>query len=173
MWLASLHSISFNKRVTKKVNINKNKIGVIYPIYNESPEVLDLVLEKALEVENKLREIKFIFIDDGSKNLDTLESIYNKYNKLFKNAEFIYKSNTGKRNTQYDGFSKLKEYEYIISVDSDTLLNYKAIENAFEYFLQNGFDLKISFNEESISRARKKLSRVFHPDIIGTHEEIL
>jgi hyaluronan synthase len=130
MWLASLHSISFNKRVTKKVNINKNKIGVIYPIYNESPEVLDLVLEKALEVENKLREIKFIFIDDGSKNLDTLESIYNKYNKLFKNAEFIYKSNTGKRRTQYDGFSKLKEYEYIITVDSDTLLNYKAIENA-------------------------------------------
>jgi hypothetical protein len=49
----------------------------------------------------------------------------------------------------------------------------KPIEKAFSYFLQNGFDLKISFNEESISRARKKLSRVFHPDISGTHEEIL
>lgn len=49
----------------------------------------------------------------------------------------------------------------------------KTIEKAFAYFLQNGFDLKISLNEESISRARKKLSRVFHPDISGTHEEIL
>lgn len=48
----------------------------------------------------------------------------------------------------------------------------KPIESAFSYFLKNGFDLKVSFNEESISRARKKLSRIFHPDSNGTHEEI-
>ena len=48
----------------------------------------------------------------------------------------------------------------------------RTIEKAFAYFLEHGFDFKVSFNEESILRARKKLARVFHPDIGGTNEEI-
>jgi hypothetical protein len=31
----------------------------------------------------------------------------------------------------------------------------------------------MSLNGDSISRARKKLSRIFHPDTNGTHEEIV
>lgn len=49
----------------------------------------------------------------------------------------------------------------------------KPVEKALVYFLQHGFDFRMSLNEESISRARKKLSRIFHPDTSGTHEEIL
>jgi hypothetical protein len=47
------------------------------------------------------------------------------------------------------------------------------VENAFKYFSQNGFELKESLNEEDLSNARKKLSRVFHPDKGGTHDEAL
>ncbi len=49
----------------------------------------------------------------------------------------------------------------------------KPVEKALVYFLENGFDFKVSLSEESILRARKKLSRVFHPDLGGTHQEIL
>lgn len=48
-----------------------------------------------------------------------------------------------------------------------------AIELALKYFLENGFALRESPNEESISAAKKKLSRVFHPDLGGSHSEIL
>lgn len=130
MWLSALHSVSYNKRVKKEASISRNKIGVVYPIYNESPEVLEIVLMKASKVEKELKDIKFVFIDDGSQNIDLLKPIYEKYVKIFLNAEFIYKSNTGKRNTQNEGFSILNKYEYIITVDSDTLLNSNAIKNA-------------------------------------------
>lgn len=45
------------------------------------------------------------------------------------------------------------------------------IENAFEFFLQNGFPLASSRDEESLKTAMKTLARIFHPDKGGTHEE--
>lgn len=48
-----------------------------------------------------------------------------------------------------------------------------TIEKALEYFLLNGFDLRNSMNKEAISFAMKKLARIFHPDVGGSHDEIL
>jgi hypothetical protein len=47
------------------------------------------------------------------------------------------------------------------------------VESALIYFEQNGFPLEDTLNEESIHIAKRKLSRVFHPDKGGSHEEIL
>ena len=46
------------------------------------------------------------------------------------------------------------------------------IEQALNYFHQNGFELRDSICAETIGIAKKKLSRVFHPDKGGSHEEI-
>ena len=48
-----------------------------------------------------------------------------------------------------------------------------AVKSALAYFNLNGFVLEESLDEDSINLARKKLSRVFHPDVGGTHAEIL
>ncbi len=47
-----------------------------------------------------------------------------------------------------------------------------AVESALKYFSQNGFELKESITVEAVGHAKKKLSRVFHPDVGGTHDEI-
>lgn len=47
------------------------------------------------------------------------------------------------------------------------------VEEALQYFIQNGFDLRASLTKESINFAKKKLARVFHPDLGGSHQEIL
>lgn len=47
------------------------------------------------------------------------------------------------------------------------------IEKALKFFLENGFPLRESLNEVAIGTAKKKLARVFHPDIGGSHDEIL
>lgn len=49
----------------------------------------------------------------------------------------------------------------------------QIVQSAFAYFNLNGFSLESSFDEESIYLARKKLSRIFHPDVGGSHSEIL
>lgn len=47
------------------------------------------------------------------------------------------------------------------------------IEQALHYFSQNGFVFEEELTSESVSTARKKLARIFHPDRGGSHDEIL
>lgn len=47
------------------------------------------------------------------------------------------------------------------------------VEIALEYFHQNGFDLRESMTKPSVALAMKKLARIFHPDLGGTHAEFL
>ena len=47
----------------------------------------------------------------------------------------------------------------------------EEVEKALLFFEQNGFPLQIPFEEEALKNAKKKLSRVFHPDIGGSHQE--
>jgi hypothetical protein len=49
----------------------------------------------------------------------------------------------------------------------------EEVESALNFFSENGFDLRDSLNVEQVSTAKKKLSRVFHPDRGGNHAEIL
>lgn len=47
------------------------------------------------------------------------------------------------------------------------------VEKALFYFSQNGFELRESMNKDVVSAAKKKLARIFHPDLGGSHDEIL
>lgn len=47
------------------------------------------------------------------------------------------------------------------------------VEVALDYFTQNGFNLRESMTKTSIALAMKKLARIFHPDLGGTHAEFL
>lgn len=47
------------------------------------------------------------------------------------------------------------------------------VEEALDYFDRNGFPLRESLTAENVGFAMKKLARVFHPDVGGSHDEIL
>jgi hypothetical protein len=49
----------------------------------------------------------------------------------------------------------------------------ESVQKAMQFFSENGFPMDNSFNEFDLNTARKKLSRVFHPDIGGSHNEVL
>lgn len=48
-----------------------------------------------------------------------------------------------------------------------------SVEKALQFFEENGFSLRECLTEKSVALAMRKLSRVFHPDRGGTHEEFL
>lgn len=48
-----------------------------------------------------------------------------------------------------------------------------AVEKALVYFSNNGFEFREELTKELVSVAKKKLSRIFHPDRNGSHEEIV
>lgn len=47
------------------------------------------------------------------------------------------------------------------------------IQNALDYFSENGFSFTTPIDPAELANARKTLSRVFHPDKGGTHDEVL
>lgn len=47
------------------------------------------------------------------------------------------------------------------------------VDAALQFFAKNGFELKESMNLESVGIAKKKLARIFHPDLGGSHSEII
>lgn len=49
----------------------------------------------------------------------------------------------------------------------------REVEKALQYFSQNGFELRDCLNSEVVGTAKKKLARIFHPDLGGSHDEIL
>jgi hyaluronan synthase len=133
--LSLLHHLKYkseknqNQEFIKKLLEEKSfpSISVIYPIYNEEPEILEMVMEsasKCLEIPN----LELIFVDDGSTNLAKLMPIYKKYSKHKNNFRVFCEENKGKREAQYFGFNKCNG-EFIITVDSDTIINPEGIFN--------------------------------------------
>ncbi|KYG65740.1 hypothetical protein AZI86_01300 [Bdellovibrio bacteriovorus] len=47
------------------------------------------------------------------------------------------------------------------------------VQEALDFFNSNGFSFEAHMDEEGLKEARKVLSRIFHPDKGGTHEESL
>lgn len=45
------------------------------------------------------------------------------------------------------------------------------VEGALSFFKENGFTIEKPIQKEVLNNARKKLARVFHPDLGGSHEE--
>jgi hypothetical protein len=48
-----------------------------------------------------------------------------------------------------------------------------SVELALNYFSENGFVLRETLNKASLGVATRKLARIFHPDVGGSHNEIL
>lgn len=98
-------------------------VSVIYPIYNEDPKVLPRVLEHARQC-LAIPNLELIFVDDGSPNVEILRPIYEYYRGS--RLAVIYSENRGKRAAQYLGMQQAKG-EFIVTVDSDTLINVDCI----------------------------------------------
>lgn len=99
-------------------------ITIIYPVYNESPEVLRLVMERA-QACLTVPEISFIFVDDGSPNRSQLTPIYAEF--ASERMQIVYQANAGKRHAQCKGLQTATG-EIIVTVDSDTLIELQGLK---------------------------------------------
>lgn len=106
----------------KFVDFHQNhemSVSVIVPCFNENPQRLNDCLESILK--QKYPELEIIAVDDGSKNIEELVPVYNKFRK-YENCKVIFQENNrGKRNAQKMGFDIAKG-EIIVTIDSDTII---------------------------------------------------
>ncbi len=138
---AQLHHWRCKKALPQQEQLERKLCGrgefpsvtIIYPIYNESAEVLEQVLQRAQDC-LAVPRLEVIFVDDGSPNLPALKPVYEKYQG--ERIKVIYKSNGGKREAQYTGFCEASG-EYVITVDSDTLIAKEGVYRLISPFLMD------------------------------------
>lgn len=121
IWLIQLvFSFLYIYKKRKVKNFKCPSFTVIIPSFNESNEALTKTIDSILNQKN-INEFEIIVIDDGSKNpllIDTKSNV-----QLIRTED-----NQGKREAQAIGILKA-QYEWIITVDSDTILDENCIYN--------------------------------------------
>ena len=113
----------------------KYKVSVIVPVYN-----VEKYLYRCLDtlVNQTLKEIEIIIIDDGSK--DNCPTICDEYAKNYENVIVIHKENEGLGLARNTGIN-IANGEYIAFVDSDDYIDLDFYEKTYQNALQNNSDI--------------------------------
>ena len=130
------------------------KVSIIIPFYNENVDLLLRTVKSAHSCEG---EKEIIVVDDGS----TSKLGYTELLGLKKEIPFQlvrYEQNKGKRHAQVIGFKKAKR-DVIVTLDSDTLLDSKAIVNLIKPF--SDMDIGATTGQlEILNRKKNFLTRL-------------
>lgn len=112
------------------------KISAIIPVYNS-----ERYLEKCLDsiLNQTFQDFEIIVVNDGSKDSsqDILDRYCNDYPDKFR---CFYQENAGQAAARNKGL-KYATGEYIIFIDSDDYIDYKAFEKTHDYAVQNDLDI--------------------------------
>lgn len=110
-------------------------VTAVVPAYNEDPVVLKEVLESLVVQSRPLQEV--YLVDDGSNKAD-YESVRIWFDEFAKEHDvephWITRENGGKRKAQSSAFYVADKAEIFITVDSDSVLDYNAIEEILKPF---------------------------------------
>lgn len=118
------------------VSIKANpKVSIIIPVYNTGKylrECLDSVINQTL------KELEIICINDGST--DNSASILEEYRKKDNRFIIINKENGGQSSARNIGIKRAKG-DYLYFLDSDDLINYKALQILYDKAYKNDLDV--------------------------------
>lgn len=112
-------------------------ISVIIPVYN-SEEYLEECIKSLIN--QSLKEIEMIFINDGSR--DNSLSILEKYKKINKRIKIINQSNSGPSNARNRGL-QIAKGEYISFIDSDDWIDSEMFKEMYDNAKTNNSDVVI------------------------------
>lgn len=129
------------------------KISVIVPVYNT-----EKYLSKCINslVNQTLKDIEIIFIDDGST--DNSKNIIQEYAKNDKRIKYFYKENGGQATARNLGLEKAIG-EYILFIDSDDFIDKNMLNIMYNIAKSNNLDIVYSDYYIYYSEDNKKIEK--------------
>ena len=115
----SEHRKQKSKKFLDFHKIHDTSVTVIVPCFNEKPEWLEKCLEGINKQEYPFLDV--VVVDDGSKNIQDLLPIYEKYQAIKKFKVILMEQNQGKRHVQKMAFD-ISKGEVLATIDSDTII---------------------------------------------------
>lgn len=120
----------------QQAKLDKLKVTVNVPIYNEDPKVVRLVLTSLLEQTRKPNRVQVV--DDGS-DVD-YSSVrkwwYRRARQAGIDGSWIRQANTGKRRAQLATFLGDEQADIFVTTDSDTVIERRGLEEGLKPFAQ-------------------------------------
>ena len=122
----------YKNPISKKFECNE-LVSIVIPVYNQEP-----MIEKVVEVvyESTYKNIEVVVVNDGSNDgtAEVLKKI--ERSKKYPSLKIIHKPNGGKRKAVAAGFYASKG-NFLIFIDSDTIVDSKAVEELMKAFVKN------------------------------------
>ena len=114
-----------------KGNAGNDLVSVIIPVYNQK-SMIEIVIDAIYQ--STYQNIEVIAVNDGSK--DGTKEVLDKIAKKYPSLKVIHKRNEGKRKAVASGFYASRS-EYIVLIDSDSVVDSHAIEEFMKTFDAN------------------------------------
>lgn len=138
------------------------KVSIIIPVYN-----VEQYLERCLEsvVEQTLKDIEIIIVNDGSK--DKSQEIIDNYKEKYNYIKCYIKDNGGLSDARNYGMANATG-EYILFLDSDDYLKKDACENLYNISKKNNLDiLKFNYfdekkNKDAFVKDKKYMNKIYN-----------
>lgn len=104
-------------------------VSVIIPVYNQ-----EVLISKVIEAvfRSSYSDLEVVAVNDGST--DFTGKVLDKLSEKYKNLKVIHKSNGGKRTAVATGFFA-SEGQYVVLIDSDSIIDRFAIEEFMKTFM--------------------------------------
>jgi len=116
-----------------KRELAKFKVAVVVPVYNEDHVTFRAMLD-SLDAQTRQPDIVYV-IDDGSKTLECRDAFRAwRTQSDITRCVFIRQQNAGKRSAQAQAFRRTPDASIYVTVDSDTVLDERAIEEGLKPF---------------------------------------
>ena len=110
--------------------IKKNRLSIIFPIYNEEKNISKLIKEIKRLINQNFFDLEIIFVNDGSK--DNSKEIIQNYLKTLKTKKLInFKKNMGKGYALKIGVLN-STHNWILTSDADLSVSLKHITQWFK-----------------------------------------
>lgn len=126
MWYVFISLFWLDKRAEKWPSYKGELISVILPFYNERAKNLERAVHSIMKAEGNK---ELILIDDGSHKylMRLIEKLKKQYGSQIKFCQF--NKNRGKRQALYHAVKNKIKGEFVVTVDSDTILDPQALIN--------------------------------------------
>ncbi len=170
-WILSWFDQPATVSTTARRQLDRLHVTVAIPVYNEDPGLLDRCL---YALANQSRPPQLIFIvDDGSKTDYTpLRRYWEGRWPAGLEIRWMRQANQGKRRAHAVVFDAVPDTDIFVTVDSDTTLDYLAIEEGLKPFRSRGVmsvaGIEMGFNATANFLTRMQCSlQLFAQGVIG------
>lgn len=119
----------------KQRQLDALRVGILVPLYNEDTAAVKAGIASMLAQTRKIDEISIV--DDGSTKVDYTELVQWAILEGRRHGVIVHwtrRPNAGKRHAQVAAYRKMRDLDIFAAVDSDTLLDPRATEEALKGF---------------------------------------